>query len=209
MNIAFADKSLRALKSLWIGKITNYSYGSVILLDGVTDAKKLQFLNQEKEGIYLMDKVSEISNIFQEYRQIALRLLLLVSAIIAILLIYRYGFRHASFVFLPPILASSLTLAIMGLINYPVNLFNILALFLVLGVGVDYTIFYAEDRKSAPTTSLAVILSSITTLLSFSLLSFSSFSVIHSIGLTILFGVLFSYLLSPMASLIHDKDFSH
>ena len=202
---AFSNSTLNILKPLWIGKMDNGNYASIILLDSVSNTQILKNLNQEEKGVYLLDKVEDISNIFKEYRRISLFLLIAVNVLIAILLIYRYGFFNAIFVFFPPVLAGSLTLAIMGFINYPVNLFNILALFLVLGVGIDYAIFYAEDKESAPTTSLAVVLSSITTLLSFSLLSFSSFNAIHSIGLTILFGILISYLLSPFASLIHDR----
>jgi len=201
----FENQTLKILKPLWIGAIANGNFASIITLDNVTDAALLKNFNDEKTGIYLLDKVEDISNIFKDYRRIALFMLLAVNVVIALLLIYRYGFVNSLFVFFPPVLAGSLTFAIMGFINYPVNLFNILALFLVLGVGIDYAIFYAEDKETSPTTSLAVVLSSITTLLSFGMLSLSSFNVIHSIGLTILFGILFSYLLSPFSTLIHRK----
>lgn len=202
---ALENPLLKMMKPLWMGEVSSGNYASIMLLDNVKNSAALKSLSDENNGIYLLNKVEDISDIFTQCRLAALYLLIAVNFIIAILLIYRYGFPNAIFVFLPAVLAAGLTFALMGLINYQINLFNILALFLVLGVGIDYAIFYAEDKESAPTTSLAVVISSLTTLLSFSLLSFSSFNVIHSIGLTILFGILFSYLLSPFASLIHRK----
>ena len=78
-----------------------------------------------------------------------------------------------------------------------------MGLFLVLGIGFDYAIFYAEsnDPKHHKQTVLAIFLSSITTLMSFGLLAFSSFPVIHSFGLIVFLGILFAYLFAPIAIL--------
>jgi predicted exporter len=148
----------------------------------------------------LLDKVEDISNVFKEYRALSFILLIVAHALIGVLLFLRYG-RKFIFVLLPPALAGLGALSILGLFEYPINLFNILALFLVLGVGIDYSIFYAEDKKNSGATALAVLIATITTLLSFGLLAFSSFAVLHSFGITILLGILFSYLLAPIGTL--------
>jgi predicted exporter len=75
-----------------------------------------------------------------------------------------------------------------------------LALLLILGMGVDYTIFLAESPADEDsTTMLALLLSALTTLLSFGLLSLSSQAVLQSIGLTTLIGVAAGLLLAPIA----------
>ena len=63
-----------------------------------------------------------------------------------------------------------------------------MSLFLVLGLGMDYTIFSHEMREQHDTTQQAIVLSAITSLLSFGLLSFSSIPVVHSFGITVLIG---------------------
>jgi predicted exporter len=74
-----------------------------------------------------------------------------------------------------------------------------MALLLVLGIGVDYALFFRETGSENPATLLAIALSSLTTLLAFGLLSLSATTAVHAFGLTILVGILVAFLLSPMA----------
>jgi predicted exporter len=192
--------TFKMLKPLWLGQI-NGSYASVVLLNNVADATAIAKLNQENSGVYFMDKVSDISNIMEKYRHFAIRMLIIAYAIIFVVLYFRYGLQRAALVFFPPVLAGLLTLAIIGFCGYPINLFNILGLFLVLGFGIDYTVFFAEGEGRKITTSVAIFLSFLTNILSFGLLAVSDFPVIHSFGLVMLLGMLFAYLFAPIVTL--------
>jgi predicted exporter len=75
----------------------------------------------------------------------------------------------------------------------------VLALLLVLGVGIDYSIFFAESDTQRDTTMLAVLLSTATTLLSFGLLALSQTAAISSFGSVISIGLVCSLLFSPLA----------
>ncbi len=79
------------------------------------------------------------------------------------------------------------------------NLFNYLALILVLGIGIDFTLFIAEARHELDATMFAITLSALTTMLSFGLLSLSGTYAVHSFGLTVLIGIACAYLLAPLA----------
>ena len=79
--------------------------------------------------------------------------------------------------------ALALTLATLGLLHEPLNLFHVLSLLLVLGLGVDYAIILREGRSHQAV--LAVFLSMTTTLISFGLLGFSSVPFVRSIGITV------------------------
>ena len=68
----------------------------------------------------------------------------------------------------------------------------------MLGIGVDYALFFRETGAENPATLLAIALSSLTTLLAFGLLALSATTAIHAFGLTILVGILVAFLLSPM-----------
>jgi predicted exporter len=99
-----------------------------------------------------------------------------------------------------------------GWCNQLFSLFNLFALLLVLGIGVDDAIFFfmadpsrkldnsltsdCESRRT--TTSLAVTLSALTTLLAFGLLAISSTEIVHAFGFTVATGILTALLCSPL-----------
>jgi len=75
-----------------------------------------------------------------------------------------------------------------------------LMLLLILGMGVDFTIFIVESSvDDDPTTLLALTISTLSTLLSFVLLSLSGQAVLQAIGLTVLIGVTGALFLAPLA----------
>lgn len=193
------------LENLYLGTIDGQN-SSIILLNNVADINLLKDLQEIEEGIFFMDKLQNISDSFSKYRKISLISLSLVYTLIFVLFIIRYQFVNAIFVFLPPLLAATTTLAIIIFLGYSLNLFHILALFLILGIGVDYSIFYAESKDHIATTSFAIMLSCITAILSFGLLALSSFGVVHAFGLVVFFGVIFSFLLATLSLVAKSKS---
>ena len=77
---------------------------------------------------------------------------------------------------------------------------TLLALLLVLGMGVDYAIFFAEARHDRATVLFALLLSAGTTVLAFGLLGASGTPALRAIGQVVLPGIAFSLLLAPIAS---------
>ena len=87
------------------------------------------------------------------------------------MLAWRYGARGAFWTILPPIIAALLVPAVISLGGEPFTFFHAMGLVLVVAIGVDYTIFCAETpRGHHSVTMLAILLATITTLLSFGLL---------------------------------------
>lgn len=103
---------------------------------------------------------------------------------------------------LPVLLAVGVTLAAFGYAHVPLNLFNWLALMLVLGVGANYAVFLREGclRADADLGAVwtGVLLSSATTLLSFGMLGMSAMPALKSFGATLSLGILVSVLLAPI-----------
>ena len=93
----------------------------------------------------------------------------------------------------------------MGWLAIPLTLFNTLALILILGLAMDYVLFFAETKSGYQSTMLATSLSAIATMMSFGLLVLSNTPVLHHFGLTVLIGVGSAFLLTPLAAL--KKDF--
>ncbi len=153
----------------------------------------------EHTGVHWMDPVSDISQLFHHYREQTGWMMLIAYAVIAVLLCWRYRFAQAWRVMLAPALAAWFTLGLLGYAGVALNLFHVLALLLVLGVGIDYSIFFAESDTQRDTTMLAVLLSTATTLLSFGLLALSQTAAISSFGSVISIGLVCSLLFSPLA----------
>ena len=132
-----------------------------------------------------------------------MELLGLALLVIAALLTKRYGWKHTVYILIPSLIACLAGLAAASAVGSTLNLFNLLALILIIGIGIDYTLFFAEKARSQ-STLLAITLSALTTLLSFGLLSLSQTHAIHSFGITVLSGIFIAWLLSPLA--INDKE---
>lgn len=187
-------------RHLWLGQIGT-EHASIVALRGLNYANNgLQRLAQASEGlqgVQWVDKVSEISSVLGRYRAYMGWVLGAAYLLVFALLLPRYR-RHAWRVLLPTLTASMATLGLLGLAGQSLQLFHVLALMLLLGVGVDYGIFMQEhpDRRNA-TPWLAVGLSAANTILSFGLLGLSNTPALRAFGLTMLIGIALVWLIVP------------
>ncbi len=185
-------------RHLWLGE-TARGVASIVLLGEIKDEGAVKAVAADMDGVRYVNKVSNISELLSRYRVLTSWLLALSFLVVAGVLAWRYGFARAARVVLAPALAALFALGGLGLAGYTVNLFSVLALLLTLAIGVDYTIFFAERRGKAEATMLAICLSATTSILSFGLLSFSQIPFLKTFGFTLLLGIGFALLLSPMA----------
>ena len=185
-------------RPIWLGDV-NGAYASIV---GLRRAKKdnLAILQQAAfglEGVQWVDKVGEISSVLAAYRQRMTWLVVFSYFAVYALLYPRYG-RDTWRVVAPTAIASLVTLALLGSVGAGLQLFHVLALMLLLGIGIDYGIFLQEHfgRRDAKAW-LSVMLSAINTLLSFGLLSLSKTPALQSFGLTMLIGTVTLCLVVP------------
>ena len=173
-------------------------YGAIVLLGGIQqiDALKARFAHDE--SVQLIDKVADISAVMGHYRLLTLKLLALALGIALLLFSLNFGIKKAAFVVAVPALAALLTLATLGLTGSPLSLFHALALILVFGIGIDYSLFFASAQNHGKAVMMAVFMSACSTLLAFGLLAFSQTQAIHYFGLTLSLGIGFTFLLSPL-----------
>lgn len=182
---------------------------SRVALTGINDLPALSAL-QNLQGVAWVDQVEELSSLFARYR---IRVSLLLTAAYLFVfngLGFKFGWRNALKITSIPVVAALVSLAMTGWFNQLFSLFNLFALLLVLGIGVDDAIFFFmadkaehsetasdnEDRRAS--TSLAVTLSALTTLLAFGLLAISSTEIVHAFGFTVATGILTALLCSPL-----------
>jgi len=173
------------------------SIATVIRFGGAvndTVRQQLKTLAEQYSDIGYVDQLQNVSDLMGSYRNQVIFWVLLAYLLVAAILLVRYK-REAWRVLLPPLLASIFTLAILVQFQNSVNMFHLIALILVLGIGLDMGIFMNESGESAHTW-LAVSLSVFTSLLAFGLLALSETPVLHHFGLTVLLALIFAWVLA-------------
>ncbi|MBN4050564.1 MMPL family transporter [Gammaproteobacteria bacterium AH-315-M22] len=175
--------------SLWLDN--NARIYSFALIPKGADTTAIETASNKIDGVEYINTVALAENTLQQQRVSAEKLLLYAYALIAILMLLRFRRMEALWMLAVPVSASMGTVIILALLGQPMNLFHTMALFLILGLGMDYVIFSREmatTSRALPHTLQAILLSALTTLLSFGLLSMSSIPVVQAFGLTVLIG---------------------
>lgn len=185
-------------RHLWLGQVDGVT-ASIVALRGLSNADLplLQQAGAGLDGVQWVDKVAEISSVLGSYREYMSVVVLAAYIVVFVLLFPRYR-RHTWRVLAPTAVASISTLALLGFAGQNLQLFHVLALMLLLGVGVDYGIFMQEQSSKRDATSwLAVGLSAANTILSFGLLGLSRTPALQAFGLTMLIGTALVWLIVP------------
>lgn len=185
-------------RHLWLGRSDRGVVG-IVGLRGVYDLGALKALTMDDPGIHFVDPASDVSDLFGQYRRQTVWLTIASYCLVLLILVFRYRLVGGILVMAPSAIAAVVTLGVLGMAGQSISLFNVMALLLVLGIGVDYALFFRETGADSPTTLLAIALSSVTTLLAFGLLAFSATTAIHAFGLTVLIGIFTAFLLSPVS----------
>ncbi|WP_180080024.1 MULTISPECIES: MMPL family transporter [unclassified Acinetobacter] len=176
----------------------------LVMLQNVQDVAALQKLSNH--NVQLLRPVNQLSELFQQHRIQAQWLLLSALAILAIGLGLLYGKKSILPLVLPVTMALMTTFAIQAWLGVEINLFSIMGTFLIIGIGVDYAIFYRHGHDHPQVVGMALFLCMMSTFFGFGLLSFSHTYAIHSFGLTVLLGVIFSFI---YATLFTSSDAEH
>lgn len=92
----------------------------------------------------------------------------------------------------------AMTASILVVVYGALSIFHVVAMALVVGIGVDYGIFFMEmkneDNERSKSSSVALCASS--TLIAFIVLSFSEVQILHQIGVTVVVGLLLMLLMT-------------
>ncbi len=199
--LAAVDETKR---QLWLG-CEEGRCQSTVALTGISDVSALAAL-QDLPGVVWVDQVESVSSLFARYRIRASGLLLAAFCLATLGLGFKFGWRGSLTIMSAPVVALAVSLAMLGWFDQLFSLFNLFAVLLVLGIGVDYGLFFfmAGDRRAS--TSLGVTLSALTTLLAFGLLATSSTEIVHAFGFTVTAGIVTALLCAPLIGLEEYKN---
>ncbi|MGY5954994.1 putative exporter [Kosakonia sp. BK9b] len=193
-----ASPASEGWRLLWL-TLPDGQSGVLAPVDGVTKSEALKALAQAQPGVAWVDRKSAFDELFALYRLVLTGLLFVALAVIAAGAMLRLGWKKGLISLVPSLLSLGCGLAVLSLSGHAVNLFSLLALVLVLGIGVNYTLFFSNPRGTPLTSLLAVTLAMATTLLTLGMLVFSATQAISSFGIVLVSGIFTAFLLSPLA----------
>lgn len=169
----------------------NRWYGFVPII-GVVDMAALRSLSSGTAGVELIDLKLLSEDILSAFRQEAFLLLALGSGVVLLLLAaFRYPPLGIARIFLVLTLSVAVTAAALTLLGEKLTMLHILAVLLVVGLGLDYTIFFTwpdADDNQRRRTRHALLTCVLSTVLVFGLLACSSIGLLRAIGLTVALG---------------------
>ena len=95
---------------------------------------------------------------------------------------------------IPVFLSLTATIGTLVLFNVPITFFTLLCFFVLMGLGIDYTIFHRGHP--APETRRVVLFAFLTSFAGLGMLALTSFPVTRSMGITFAIGLFFAYFFS-------------
>lgn len=170
--------------------------------NGVALVSRVPGMNVVPEGFDNVRVVQPLRTIEQTFGEIRHRAVLAVAAaylLMLLLLSYRYGLIGGVRALTPAAFGALVALGMLGLAGLPLNIFSLVALILVLGIGADYALFLREGATHFRTVRLATAMAAATSLLSFGLLMMSSLPALQAFGFATASGILAAYLAAPLA----------
>jgi len=174
----------------------------VVLLRGVKDGAALGKLvaDMSTDAVFALDLKTESEQMVKAYRDQALAIW--GFGILVVGLVLLAGVRSISTLLrvVTPVAASVVAVCSLLLaLGQPLSLFHLVALLLVVGIGLDYGLFFnstfshAGDQRR---TALSLLMCSGTTVIVFGVLALSRVPVLSAIGLTVGLGSAFCLILT-------------
>ena len=186
----------RAVADLWVGTEEGQSYSIVEVGSSLASLPEVQM-----KDVKLLSQAEQVSGVLKELRVKISWAGALALLIVAGFLTFLLGFPKSVRVLAPPVTAAVLALSLSYFVFGPLTLFNLLAVYLIVALGLDYSVFYSEKSGNKDmSTYVGIHLSMFTSLLSFGLLSLSQTAAISGFGTTLGLGLIVCFFLCPFSA---------
>jgi len=201
--ITYADASKSPLRWKVQTLLQQHKTGwmALVLLRRVTDTQAVIDWAKTKhvKGMEFLDTLAESSNAMKTYVDEAINLLAWGSSLILIILaVALRSVKKMLKVVLPIASALIITVCFWIVSGVKLNSFHLISLLLVVGIGIDYALFFIRKTTSDDhrLDFLAVWICNVTTVVVFGLLFFSFPLVLQAVGGTVAVGALVAFIAS-------------
>lgn len=181
---------------------SDQSWNALVTLFGVQNSQaiesRLQKLNLA--DVHFINFKSATNNLIADFRHETLERMQWASLfILLVLAIGVKSWRRLVLALTPVILAITADVALLLLMGDALSVFNLVALLLVFGIGIDYGLFFSRpdhEISMRMRTLHALLVCAISTITVFGILSLSQVPVLADIGKTVWMGVFMSFVFS-------------
>lgn len=181
----------------------NGHWTGLLPLVGVQDSRRLETVFPElatQDGLFYLNLKTVTEQLVADFRNAALMRLAIGAVVIAFVLWLGLGsWQRMLAVVLPVLLAVILDITVLLGLGERLNLFHLVSLLLVVGIGIDYSLFFSRpdiNLAMRQRTLRAVLLCGSSTLAVFGMLAMSELPVLKAIGQTASIGVVASLLMA-------------
>lgn len=169
---------------------------SAVSIDGMHDRAALLSAVSKIEGATLIDRRHSVEGAFSHFRHLIIWVLAAFAFVIAISLSLRLGIRRGIAASALGLLSAGAALGGLASTGMQLNLFSELALVLVLGIGVNYLVFFSSAAFSQEAALRGILTALLTTLAGVGMLSISSVAAVRGFAVTLSCGITASFLLA-------------
>lgn len=192
----------------WLGNIGG-EWFSVIMPSRLSEGfDGNEFALRFGGNVFFVNKAADISRDMDVLTAIILKSFSVAFILIFIVLKFFYSLKQSLKIISVPLLIVLMVSSVFSIAKIHLEFFSITGMILVFGLGLDYVIYMAEAQKrkdSSENKSLepfAILLSFVTTAVSFGAIAMSSFIPVHLMGIAIVAGLVTAYL----ASFFYERD---
>lgn len=183
----------------------NNQYYSLVRLSGIKDLNSLNLISDSIDKSNLIDKANRVSVQMSQFKLNLVYILLAAFTAALVLFSWRYGIRTASLGLLTPFVSLIFALLLSYIFQQQLNIFNFIAGILILALGLDYSVFYAEHGMNKKIT-LTTLMSALSSTFVFAILMLSSMPAIKSFGITVFIGISLVFLFSPIVTNVKENN---
>ncbi|MBP5283999.1 MAG: hypothetical protein J6Y93_04985 [Treponema sp.] len=186
-------ESLRSILDLiWVGNVDG-KYYSVILPSRIKSDEPYIELASKDDNLYFENKIKDISEGLDEITKIILLMFGIAFCIIAVVMKIFYNWKYTLKILSIPVLSILVITSVFVLSGLKIEFFCITGVILVFGLGLDYVIYKLENKDDR-IESVSIMISFLTTAISFGALMMSSFIPVHVLGLSIFSGLITAFI---------------
>lgn len=201
-DVWFESPVGKIFQHLWLQD--NDKHYSIIKFAGIRHAATLSQELSVLENSIFVDKLADTEAELATFRMVLAFIFIAACLAGMVVFYFRYGIKKACVGVAVPASAFAIALAINAISQGDLTLFNLAAGLVILALGLDYSIFYAEHGFSELITK-TTLMSALSSIFVFAVLSFSSTPAIASFGQTVFLGIVITFLFSPIMTKISGK----
>lgn len=175
-----------SISSLWIGEVDGDWY-SLILPMHFENTEDLKNMAMDDGNVYFMNKMSDIGKELNVLTKLMLIFLAAAFVIMSIVLKFFYDWKKTAKIIAIPVITVFACVSVLGAFNVPLGFFSVTGIILVFGLSIDYIIYSVENSEALNT--VAILLSFVSSALSFGALALSTFAPVFMFGLAVFVGL--------------------